>query len=114
MLSLWLALLRCSEQRLCCLLRNTDLFLSRFQIQSTSIRDDLLCNIPGLQTLLRLNTNTSSHSLSCLHFTLRAVQVIVKRGDLEPELRAVAESEPIVLPAWDPMGALALAQAAKL
>jgi aminopeptidase C len=40
-------------------------------------------------------------------------QVIVKRGDLEPALAAVAASEPEVLPAWDPMGALALARAAE-
>lgn len=34
-------------------------------------------------------------------------EIAVHRGALRPELRAALEQEPIVLPAWDPMGALA-------
>jgi bleomycin hydrolase len=34
-------------------------------------------------------------------------EVAVKRGDLPPELQEALELPPIVLPAWDPMGALA-------
>jgi bleomycin hydrolase len=34
-------------------------------------------------------------------------EVAVRREDLPADLQAVLEQEPIVLPAWDPMGALA-------
>jgi bleomycin hydrolase len=33
--------------------------------------------------------------------------VAVRREDLPADLRVALEQEPIVLPAWDPMGALA-------
>lgn len=35
-------------------------------------------------------------------------QIIVKKSDLSPELKAVMDTDPVVLPAWDPMGALAI------
>ena len=34
-------------------------------------------------------------------------EVVVKKSDLPDELRAALDTEPLVLPAWDPMGALA-------
>ena len=34
-------------------------------------------------------------------------EIAVRRGDLPDELRAALDEDPIVLPAWDPMGALA-------
>jgi aminopeptidase C len=34
-------------------------------------------------------------------------QIIVKKKDLEPELLSLLVAERAVLPAWDPMGALA-------
>ena len=34
-------------------------------------------------------------------------EVAVRRSDLSAELQHAPEQEPIVLPAWDPMGALA-------
>ena len=37
-------------------------------------------------------------------------QIIVKKKDLDATLAAVAVQDPIVLPAWDPMGALASVQ----
>lgn len=35
-------------------------------------------------------------------------QVVLARADLPAEVLAVLEQEPVVLPAWDPMGSLAL------
>ncbi|HSV73607.1 MAG TPA: C1 family peptidase [Chthonomonadales bacterium] len=37
-------------------------------------------------------------------------EVVVEKARLAPELRAVLETDPIPLPPWDPMGALALAR----
>ncbi len=37
----------------------------------------------------------------------RTVQVAVDIDSLEPEIQAIMAQEPTVLPAWDPMGALA-------
>ena len=35
----------------------------------------------------------------------------MKKSDLDPALVAAAEADPVVLPAWDPMGALATLRA---
>ena len=40
-------------------------------------------------------------------FTEYVFEVVVKKSDLPDELRAALDTEPLVLPAWDPMGALA-------
>ena len=39
-------------------------------------------------------------------------EVVVHTDRLSAELRAALDTEPIVLPAWDPMGALALGRGA--
>ena len=40
-------------------------------------------------------------------FTEYVFEVVVKKSDLPEDLRAALSDEPLVLPAWDPMGALA-------
>lgn len=40
-------------------------------------------------------------------FTEYVFEVVVKKSELPAELRAALDAEPLVLPAWDPMGALA-------
>ena len=40
-------------------------------------------------------------------FTEYVFEVVVKKSDLPDELRAALDTDPLVLPAWDPMGALA-------
>ncbi|MGH3470624.1 MAG: aminopeptidase C [Nocardioidaceae bacterium] len=40
-------------------------------------------------------------------FSEHVFEIAVRRGALSPQLQAALDSEPTVLPAWDPMGALA-------
>ena len=40
-------------------------------------------------------------------FAEHVFEIAVRRDRLPPELQAALAQEPIVLPAWDPMGALA-------
>ena len=40
-------------------------------------------------------------------FTDFVFEVVVKKADLSEEQQAALDQEPLVLPAWDPMGALA-------
>ena len=40
-------------------------------------------------------------------FTEFVYQIVVNLGDLDEKTRSVLQLEPHVLPAWDPMGALA-------
>jgi len=35
-------------------------------------------------------------------------QIVVEKSELSAELLAILEQEPVTLPAWDPMGALAV------
>jgi bleomycin hydrolase len=35
-------------------------------------------------------------------------EIAVRKSELPPELQAALDQDPIVLPAWDPMGALAV------
>lgn len=55
-----------------------------------------------------LNCNKGFYLMSNEWFDEYMYQIIVKKGDLEPELAAVLAEPPTVLPAWDPMGALAV------
>ena len=40
-------------------------------------------------------------------FEEHVFEIAARRSDLSPELQEALDQEPIILPAWDPMGALA-------
>ena len=55
-----------------------------------------------------LKCNKGFYLMSNEWFDEYMYQIIVKKSDLDAELTATLDQAPTILPAWDPMGALAV------